>query len=84
MSIELWANQTLFDTVTVDGSARTVSAPFYPTGAVDRLVMVLKNDSPPAPTRPLALWHTSVPTDSRELNLAVADIQLMRPGRYAR
>ncbi|MBI2756927.1 MAG: hypothetical protein HYX52_09490 [Chloroflexi bacterium] len=78
-TIEVWANDQKIDEVLVDGSARVLSAPFYPTGDVDRLVLRVKEDVALTP-RPFALWNKAIPADYRGINLAVADIQVLAPG----
>jgi hypothetical protein len=77
-TVELWHNDQKFDEVVVDGSGRFVSAPFYPTGVEDRVVIKLDNEVVPRP-RPLALWNTRVPSDYRRLNLVLAQVELVSP-----
>lgn len=77
--IELWHNLVKFDEVEVNGTARVVSKPFFPTGGVDRLVLKVRERVRPL-ERWVRLWNKDLPRDYRRLNLLVAEVDVLPPG----
>ena len=77
--VELFHNGTKFDEVVLDGSSRVYSAPFFPTGDVDRIVFRIQEDAQLI-ARPFSLWNKQIPADYRGLNLAVGEVRLFGPG----
>jgi hypothetical protein len=75
-TVELWVNKKKVDSILIDGSARTVSAPFYLHGGIDSLVLKVREKTGTLP-RNYALWNSDLPLDPRRLNLIVSDIRLI-------
>ena len=77
-TIELWHNERKFDEVVINGNGRVLSAPFYPSGEVDRLVFRIRESVQQMPRR-FRLWNKTIPAEYRRLNLAVWDIRVYGP-----
>ena len=77
-TVELWHNGQKFDDVVVDGAAKVISKPFYPTGDVQLLVMKVKEQVRPIP-RTARLWNKEIPGDYRKLNVLAAGIKVYPP-----
>jgi hypothetical protein len=77
-TVELWHNDKKFDEITVNGGARVLSAPFFPSSDVERLVIKVREPSRPGP-RPFAFWNRHIPEDYRVLNLAVGQVRIVKP-----
>jgi hypothetical protein len=73
--IELWANGVKFDEFKVDSAARYISKPFVPTEQVVKLVIKIKETVSPM-KRPLPIWNDDIPTDYRQLNVALSNISV--------
>jgi hypothetical protein len=77
-TLELWLDGKKFQELTVTHSARVLSAPFYPTGEIHKLVVRIKERNRPIP-RELALWNVDIPTDYRRMNIAFANAAIVTP-----
>ncbi len=79
-TIEFFHNGQKFGSEKViNGFARIVSDPFYPTGTDDTIAIRIKEKVAPRP-RPFSLWHRDLPIEYRKLNVMVSDIELLPPG----
>lgn len=78
-TLELWVNGKLIDETRMQSAARIVSKPFHVTGAVDKLVIRIK-ERVPRPPRNFGLWNRQLPADQRELNVVMAQVRVLRPG----
>ncbi len=77
-ALELWHNGQKFDDVEIEGGAKVVSKPFYPTGQVELLVIKVKEQVRPIP-RTARLWNRDIPGDYRKLNILASDIRVYPP-----
>lgn len=78
--IELWANGVKFDDFKIDSAARYISKPFIPTEQVVKLVIKVKEKVRPM-KRPLPIWNDDIPTDYRQLNIALSNISVTPDGQ---
>lgn len=75
-TIGLWLNDTKFDEVVVNGAARIVSKPYFPTAGVNRLVLRVKEKSVLTP-RQIGLWNRDLPRRSTPINILFSDIRIV-------
>jgi hypothetical protein len=81
-TLELWLNGKLVDEARLQGAARIVSKPFHLTGTMDKLVIRIK-ERVPRPPRNFGLWNRRLPADQRELNVVMAQVNVLGPGDAA-
>ena len=78
----LWHNDSIFDTIHVNGAARIISKPFYPTGGVDTLTIAISpKDYIKNISRPYAWysWNRDIPMDYRIRNSLFGSIKIFSP-----
>ncbi len=78
-TLEFWHGGRKFDEIVLTDVGRIVSKPFPAAAGVDRVTVVIRERTRPFP-RPLGLWNRGVPEDTRNLNLYVSAVHLLRPG----
>ena len=74
--VDLYLNGVKFDELEFSGQARLLTRPFTPSGPWSQLEFEVRETVSPL-TRTHALWNRWVPADSRHLNVAVSDIDLI-------
>jgi hypothetical protein len=62
--------------VSLHGAARILSPPFVPTHDVERIVFQVTERVRPTQRR-LAVWNRQIPSDYRQLNLAIGEVRLV-------
>ena len=77
-TLELYHGKVKFDEIRVNNTARVVSAPFYPTGKLDKITVVIREKTQPM-TRRVGLWRMGSPDDTRSLNMQVSAAQILGP-----
>jgi hypothetical protein len=77
-TLEFWHDGRKFEEMTLTDVARVVSKPFFPTGGIDRVTVVIREKAQPF-ARPIGLWHRSFPEDTRNLNLYISSARLVTP-----
>jgi len=77
--LEIWFNGRLVDEVVVQGAARVLSKPFFPTGGFDKLVVKSRERVEVEP-RNFGLWNRHIAIDQRHLNMLFADARIVREG----
>jgi hypothetical protein len=79
-TVEVWHNGVIFDELSVHGTARLLSKPYYPVAGVNRLVLRIKEKTAPSANRN-ALWNRDLPAAGvGQLNLVVSDVVVERDG----
>lgn len=74
--IELWHDGVKFDEVVVDGTARIVSKPYFPTEGVNRLILRVKEKVVLVP-RAIGLWNRNLPRRSTPINILFSNIHIV-------
>lgn len=75
-TIELWHNGAKFDEVMVDGTARIISKPYFPTSGVNRLILRVKEKVVLVP-RAIGLWNRNLPRRSTPINILFSNIRIV-------
>ena len=74
-NIELWVNKTKFDEFKITSAGRYISKPFIPKEKVNKLVIKIK-EKVGTRKRFIPLWNVDIPTDYRQLNVALSNISI--------
>lgn len=74
-TIEFFQNGKSIGEAAVQGAGRILSAPFVPAGDVGRLVFQVK-ERVRVQQREMPVWNRQIPSDYRQLNVAVGDVQV--------
>jgi hypothetical protein len=82
-TVDFYDGKTLFDEVTINGNARVLSRVFVPAGDVERIVFRIRERVNSFPRR-FGIWNPSIPSDVRQLNVAVAEVRLVTAGDLRR